>query len=68
MALVDKNGTPVQPGALATWVQTLPEPQRTEYENIRQDGVANGHETENYKRIFQEFVTAAGLVNAPAPE
>lgn len=66
MAFIDKNGNAVQPGALAAWVQSLPEPQRTEYETIRQEGVQAGHETEAFVRIWAEFATAAGLVNTPS--
>jgi len=63
MALVDKNGVAVQPGALAVWIETLPEPKKSEYEDLRQAGVAAGHNTEGFTRIFQEFCAANGLVD-----
>jgi hypothetical protein len=68
MALIDKNGAPVQSGSLAAWVQTLPEPKKSEYENLRQAGVAAGHETEGFKKIFQEFCAVNSLVDDSAPQ
>ena len=68
MALVDKNGTPVQSGALATWVQTLPEPKKSEYEALRQAGVAAGHNTEGFHKIMQEFIATNGFVDTEAPQ
>jgi hypothetical protein len=67
MAIIDKNGNGVPHGSLAAWVQSLPEPKKSEYEALRQAGVAAGHETEGFKRIFDEFCTANGFVDDSAP-
>jgi hypothetical protein len=66
MALLDKNGVAVQHGALAAWIQTLPEPTKSQYEELRQAGVAAGHNTEGFKRIFHEFCVVNEIVDTDA--
>jgi len=61
MALVDKNGNIVPPGSLMQWIEQLPEPFKTEYEALRQEGIANNFETEGFKKIFREFREANDL-------
>lgn len=61
MALVDKNGNRVPQGALMQWIEALPEPKRTEYEGLRQEGVAGNYETDGFKRIMKEFIETNGL-------
>jgi hypothetical protein len=63
MALVNKSGVVVPSGALAAWIQTLPEPTKSQYEELRQAGVAAGHNTEGFKRIFHEFCVVNELVD-----
>lgn len=61
MALVDKNGNRVPQGALMQWIETLPEPQKAQYETLRQEGIAAGYETDGFKRIMREFIETNGL-------
>jgi hypothetical protein len=67
MAMIDKNGNPLEPGLMAVWIQSLPEPKKSEYEALRQAGVAAGHNTEGFARIFREFCDTNGITDTDAP-
>ena len=64
MTFVNTTGDQMQPGELAAWIDSLPEPKRTEYETIRLEGIAANHETEGFVRIMQEYATATGYVSS----
>jgi len=65
MAFKDSNGNPNQPGAFIAWIDTLAEPQQTQYHTINQTRIDSGNETEEFVRIWAEFVAASGLIDSP---
>jgi hypothetical protein len=65
MAFKDSNGNLNQPGTFIAWIDTLAEPQRAQYQSINQARIDSGNETEEFARIWAEFVTATGLIDSP---
>jgi len=65
MALADKNGNRVAPSAFMEWIQTLPEPKKTDYEAVRQASIAAGEDSDAVIALMDEFAQANEFTPIP---